>query len=1662
MFQSKKLKRGLVIALACTLLVSAAGTAIALGGRAADPKAIYKLDFADPSNRGKNTAGSGIADATIVSKTGLTYKDNDIQGGTSLNLKSEGHHGNYVEIPGQVLNNESITIAGWFKVQSGLPGWSRMLEINNRLNGSGQYSQLAVMPVASNYYNGLHVNTVINNQLITGADNADNMLHQAGDPGAAKNTPKANYILPVYDTWVHYAYELTPEGFSIYQNGVLQVTKAGNFTASQFYSEAAKITLGATFNDGTADFSGGFADIRIYDEALSGEQIKSEYNLSYKDFLTTSYDFENGMTEGIRGYDATPIHTATTAYDEARGSNVLVLDGGQANTTDTWTHTSLELPKKTLHGHNQITFSADVFIDGSCGGYARIFDFAPLSSQSFSLGAKWGNATSLLFKFTTHEARADQTVSTDAPYNKWVNITVTVDGSRAVIYIDGIPVAQNDNFSYNNAMFWEECGSMTIGAVRFWGDKAFVGKMDNIKIYQTALTEKEVMMELGITTIEDDAKAVAQEKDKLNVVCDADTMKLDLPTQLAEGVRVSWTSSNTDIVILDGTILRPAVATEVILTATLMRGDVTETKTFVLTIQPEALPDLSIWNGIDLDNAKFASDSYYAQLMKTNLDYMFSLDRDRLLYSYRSIAGLDTLGAKPYGAWIAPSGNGAGQFEAHYIVALAKASLTMPDYSYNGETVMDRLSYMMNALKECQDAFALKDPANAGYCGALTIENFDVLTQGHKNLSDGTTAWVPWYFYHKNLEALLDVHLYAADEDMRAMALQMLDEASTWVYNKVGSLDEATMEIVLRVEYGGMAEVLYQTYAITKDIRHFKAAQRFEEKKFLDNTYNNVDLLTGLHSNTTIPKFLGCAAAYEATGNEYYKTIVINAFDMIMTRVYANGSTSRGEFWQSANELETALDTSETCCSYNMLKMADYLFRWTGDVKYADYFENVYTNHILASMAPDSGLKTYLTTSQFGSHKIYHTVDNSFWCCACTGMESFAKLPYGIYYANGSDLTVNMFYPAEVTLENGIKVIQSGNFYTDQRTKFTIEGDGASRIAIRVPDWADKGVNVTVNGQAVNAAAENGYIVLDRTWANGDVIEYSVPFSVRLDTLKGHDNYKAIMYGPLLFVADLGTDDINDVQGSQLNFSTAYTGTVVDRIVLAGSLEDAVIVSGDAAGNLYMTVKTLNQGNLTFRPFNQLFHNRFGMYFHYYDSLADAEADYTVIGNETGTEFDSNKNLGLFDGYSSHGDTAKVEDGKLVLPSSSEVKLLWKQAFKTPYVLEGTFAPIEPNGAINGGFYLMASGAGHPQDGIKAYNVQIEKNAGESTYVLNIFKFDNGYLGSVKNVVMKFPESGKIELHVMVKNDSISVFVNGSRNAALSIQVEKDFISAQEGLVGIRSQFCGYTLENFRIISADLTVGKDVLKDGIAFAEGLKAEAYTSKTWSAVTAALAEAKKVAADGTADQWTVNEADKALREALAGLLKRADTQILQNAVAMTGRLDVRNYTANSWTALQNAVATIGTYDLSDISEAEAAELTNLLTKALLGLQGTEPNTALTAVITAAEGLVQADYTAESWTAFQAVLTRIKALVPANAAEADAAAIELLQAQLALEVVSGETPDQPEDPEPTTPAPIQPGNTATEDKSDPMVIILAVLCLALAAALAGVIILGKKRKK
>ena len=72
----------------------------------------------------------------------------------------------------------------------------------------------------------------------------------------------------------------------------------------------------------------------------------------------------------------------------------------------------------------------------------------------------------------------------------------------------------------------------------------------------------------------------------------------------------------------------------------------------------------------DLNSVRLSEGSSYYDAQALNLKYLLMLDPDRLLYSFRVNAGINTT-AQPYGGWEAPNVEVRGHFVGHYMSATA-------------------------------------------------------------------------------------------------------------------------------------------------------------------------------------------------------------------------------------------------------------------------------------------------------------------------------------------------------------------------------------------------------------------------------------------------------------------------------------------------------------------------------------------------------------------------------------------------------------------------------------------------------------------------------------------------------------------------------------------------------------------------------------------------------------------------------------------------------------------------------------------------------------------------------------------------------------------------------------------------------------------------------
>ena len=190
-----------------------------------------------------------------------------------------------------------------------------------------------------------------------------------------------------------------------------------------------------------------------------------------------------------------------------------------------------------------------------------------------------------------------------------------------------------------------------------------------------------------------------------------------------------------------------------------------------------------------------------------DLQYLLSLDADRLLYPFRANAGLPST-AKPYGGWEEPKSEVRGHFVGHYLsaCALMYASIGDERLKQKGETVVA-------GLAACQAKFP------SGYLSAYPEEFIDRVEKQQQ-------VWAPYYTLHKIFAGLLDMYELCGDQQ----ALEIAKKFGDWVIARNSRLTDPQMQAMLGNEHGGMNECLANLYALTGEEKYLAISKRFNHQ----------------------------------------------------------------------------------------------------------------------------------------------------------------------------------------------------------------------------------------------------------------------------------------------------------------------------------------------------------------------------------------------------------------------------------------------------------------------------------------------------------------------------------------------------------------------------------------------------------------------------------------------------------------------------------------------------------------------------------------------------------------------------------------------------------------------------------------------------------------
>ena len=482
--------------------------------------------------------------------------------------------------------------------------------------------------------------------------------------------------------------------------------------------------------------------------------------------------------------------------------------------------------------------------------------------------------------------------------------------------------------------------------------------------------------------------------------------------------------------------------------------------------------------------------------MNVDKRYLLELDSQCLLQNFYLEAGIimpglqmvpDPTKANLHWGWEAPVCQLRGHFLGHWLSAAAAFIATDGD-----SDLKVKLDFIVSELARCQEL-------NGGkWVGSIPQKYMNRLARPEY-------IWSPQYTMHKTVMGLVDAYRYAGNKQ----ALEIVDKLADWYVNWVDEMTKVDPQIAYKGEQGGMLEEWAELYSITGNSKYLKLIDAYKDHQIYKRLEKGGDAFSDDHTNASIPVSHGSARLSEILDDkeqkEYYRKVTERFWEEAVDKrgMLATTGANAGEFWIPPHKMAQYIgdNDQEFCTVYNMVRLADYLFRWTGDKKYSDYIESAIYNGFLTQQNKFTGMPTYFLPLKAGSKKKWGSKRNDFWCCHGTMVQSPTLYPSLIYYIDEEEksITVAQYIPsrADVKLGNDSIVISQTTdmmsynnqvFFDDhaggEKTRWSIRfdisgsGDEAFSVKLRIPSWsASEPKAVVSKGDAV-CSIENDHILI--------------------------------------------------------------------------------------------------------------------------------------------------------------------------------------------------------------------------------------------------------------------------------------------------------------------------------------------------------------------------------------------------------------------------------------------------------------------------------------------------------------------------------------------------------------------------------------------------------
>jgi len=487
--------------------------------------------------------------------------------------------GGYLQLPDDLMVGlDAMTVVGWINYSDAKAGTKEIYDNRFFDFGSG----------TNNYFN-FGPNTAWGVQLAEVKVNGT--LHTA-QYGTKSGSPFTRFSFPSPGTWTHVAVSFGEGAVKVYLNGKEVASGATTFAPKDLGSTNQNYIGKSQWPD--PNFLGQMENLEIYGSVLTAQQVQS-HRMDTGDIviadpaehLIAAYDFsqETGdVVPDVSGHgNHAEIHGAVSAV------------GGLGQFSGGY----LQLPNNINSGLDAMTVSGWLNVSDEKVGTqeifnTRFFDFGSSTSNYFNFGPNnaWGQQVAEI-KVNNSLVDAKKNAASASPWTSftfpapgtWAHVAVTLGDGAMRVYLDGVEIAHAATaFTPKDV---GATGQNYLGKSQY-ADPLFLGQMENVEIYSTALSGVQILSRMNAQSQRDNHETVDRLAAALASIDLGDltavSTSLTLPERL-EDVTFTWSSDAPELLGHDGAVSPDLKGTyTVTLTVTASLNGVSAEKDYAVTL----------------------------------------------------------------------------------------------------------------------------------------------------------------------------------------------------------------------------------------------------------------------------------------------------------------------------------------------------------------------------------------------------------------------------------------------------------------------------------------------------------------------------------------------------------------------------------------------------------------------------------------------------------------------------------------------------------------------------------------------------------------------------------------------------------------------------------------------------------------------------------------------------------------------------------------------------------------------------------------------------------------------------------------------------------------------------------------------------------------------